>query len=228
MHSLRTSQSLVFRRVLALLLSLVVGISQGCSPIAMIGYLLAGPPSIEPDFEAETGLSMEGGKKKVAVVCFAPKDLLIEFPQIDDEVAAQVAYRLNEHGISIIQPEYIRAWVDEHPDWELPEEIGREFKADFVVQVELAAFSLYEGDSTTLYRGRTEAYVKVCAMEEDHKGGEQVFTKDIDFIFPSAIPRSAYDTTQTRFKREYISRLSEKIGWLFYEHFNGDTIPWAT
>ncbi len=127
----------------------------------MLGYLIAGPPSIEPEFETETGLSMEGGEKKVAVVCYAPKNLLIEFPKIDDEVASQVAYRLGENKIAIIRPEYIRAWVDEHPDWELAEEIGKEFKADYVVQIELAAFSLYEGDSTTLYRGRTEAYVKV-------------------------------------------------------------------
>jgi hypothetical protein len=228
MSSFASSKSLAFRRALALLLILVAGVSQGCSPIAMLGYLIAGPPSIEPEFETETGLSMEGGEKKVAVVCYAPKNLLIEFPKIDDEVASQVAYRLGENKIAIIRPEYIRAWVDEHPDWELAEEIGKEFKADYVVQIELAAFSLYEGDSTTLYRGRTEAYVKVCAMEDDKRTGEQVFTKDIDFIFPSAVPRSSYDTTQTRFKREYISRLSEKIGWLFYEHFNGDTIPWAT
>lgn len=228
MSSLSRMSPLAVRRTIALLLSLVVGLSQGCSPIAMLGYLIAGPPSIEPDFETETGLSMEGGEMKVAVVCYAPKELLIEFPQIDEAVASQVALRLGEHGISIIRPEYIRAWVDEHPDWELAEEIGKEFKADYVVQIEMGAFSLYEGDSTTLYRGRTEAYVKVCAMDEDKKTGEQVFTKDVDFIFPSAVPRSAYDTTQTRFKREYISRLSEKIGWLFYEHFNGDTIPWAT
>jgi hypothetical protein len=223
-----TRRSLAIRRLLALSLAVVVGVAQGCSPIAMIGYILAGPPSIEPDFETETGLSMEVGEKKVAVVCFAPKDLLIEFPQIDDELAAQVAWRLGEHKISIIRPEYIRAWVDEHPDWELPEEIGREFKADYVIQIEMGAFSLYEGESTTLFRGRTEAYVKVCEMDDSKKSGEQIYSKDIDFIFPHAVPRSAYDTTQTRFKREYISRLSEKIGFLFYEHFNGDTIPWAT
>ena len=58
--------------------------------------------------------------------------------------------------------------------------------------------------------------------------GERIFTKEIDFAFPTEIPRSTYEQTQTAFKQEYLSRLSEKIGWLFYERYSGDMIPWAT
>jgi hypothetical protein len=32
----------------------------------------------------------------------------------------------------------------------------------------------------------------------------------------------------TTFKVEYLSRLSEKIGFLFYERFSGHLIPWAS
>ncbi len=46
----------------------------------ILGYLIGGPPSIEPDFDKETGISLQGKDKTVAVVCFAPRELLAEFP----------------------------------------------------------------------------------------------------------------------------------------------------
>ena len=209
--------------LLGVCLSLIL--MAGCQQFVILSYLIGGPPSIEPDFDKETGMSMKKKGKTVAVVCFAPKEMLLEFPQIDDEIAAQVAYRLGENKITIIKPDYVRAWVDTHPKWELAEEIGREFKADYIIEVELSTFSLFEGTSTTLYRGRTEADIHVTEMNGEH--GDRIYSKELDFHFPIRIARSSTEQALLPFKREYISRLSEKIGWMFYESYNGDTIPWA-
>lgn len=207
-------------------LSLSLLLMAGCQQFVILGYLLGGPPSIEPEFDKETGLSMKKKEKTVAVVCFAPKEMLLEFPSIDHEIAAQLSYRLGENKIAIVKPDYIRAWIGSHPKWELPEEIGREFKADYVIEVELSTFSLYEGSSTTLYRGKTEADIHVTEMDETGNG-ERIFSKELDFHFPIRVPRSSYEQELLPFKREYLSRLSEKIGWMFYESYNGDTIPWS-
>ncbi|WP_437204719.1 hypothetical protein [Planctomicrobium sp. SH664] len=199
----------------------------GCSQFVLISYLLHGPPSIEPDFDAETGESMSAPKKVVAVVCFAPTELQWKFPQIDDDVAKYLTYRLAEKHIKVIEPDYIRAYCDEHPDWEKASEIGKFFHANYVIEVELADFSLYEGESTTLYRGRTEAYVHVVKMDDEFEEGERIFTKELDFVFPTKVPRSSYDQPLPQFKKEYLSRLSERLGFLFYERYQGDMIPWA-
>ncbi|MBX3442930.1 MAG: hypothetical protein KF774_11030 [Planctomyces sp.] len=197
----------------------------GCAHFVLLGYLLGGPPSIEPDFDAETGLSMSKSGVTVAVVCYAPTELKWNFPQIDDEVAAQVSFQMLAHKIRVIEPDYIRAWVDEHPNWEVASEIGEAFHADYVIEIELETFSLYEeGNSTSLYRGRTVGYVHVTDMSS----GDRIFSKDLDFAFPTRSPRSAYDQALTAFKREYLSRLSEKIGFMFYESYAGDQIGWAT
>ncbi len=215
------------RRWLGLLgacLSLVL--MAGCQQFVILSYLIGGPPSIEPDFDKETGLSMKKKEKTVAVVCFAPKEMLLEFPHIDHEIAAQLSYRLGENKIAIIKPDYVRAWVESHPKWELAEEIGNQFKADYVIEVELSTFSLFEGTSTTLYRGRTEADIHVTEMDESGHG-DRIYSKDLDFHFPIRVQRSSTEQELLPFKREYISRLSEKIGWMFYDSYNGDTIPWA-
>lgn len=198
----------------------------GCQQFVILSYLIGGPPSIEPAFDKETGLSMKDKETTVAVVCFAPKEMLMEFPHIDHEIAAHVSHLLGQNKVTIIKPDYVSAWVNSHPKWELAEEIGREFKADYVIEIELSSFSLYEGTSTTLFRGRTEADVHVTEMDESGHG-DRIFSQDLDFHYPLRVPRSSTEDELLPFKREYISRLSEMIGWMFYESYNGDMIPWA-
>jgi len=201
----------------------------GCSQFVIFSYLIHGPPTIEPDFDQETGKSMSEPGKTVAVVCFAPKELQWKFPQIDDQLATAVAYRLGQNHITMIHPDYVKAWTDAHPEWEKASEIGKAFNASYVVEIELAAFSLYEGTSTTLYRGKTEAYVHVVEMDEDGSGtGERIFTKELDFEYPTRVPRPSSEQPLNAFQKEYLSSLSDRIGFLFYERFSGDMIPWAS
>jgi hypothetical protein len=199
-----------------------------CSQFVILSYLISGPPSIEPDFDAETGKSMSEPGKTVAVVCFAPKELQWKFPQIDDQLATAVSYRLGQNHIKMIHPDYVKAWTDAHPDWKKASEIGAAFNANYVIEIELASYTLHEGTSTTLYRGQTEAYIHVVEMDEDGQDGERIFTKELDFAFPTRIPRPCNEQPLNDFQKEYLSRLSERMGFLFYEHFNGDMIPWAT
>lgn len=203
----------------------------GCSHFVLLSYIIHGPPTVEPDFDAETGKSMSAPKTTVAVVCFAPRELQWKFPQLDSQIATAVAYRLGQNHIKVIHPDYVKAWTDANPNWEKAAEIGQAFEANYVIEIELADFSLHEGTSTTLYRGKTEAYVYVVEMEKvDGKltgEGERIFTKELDFEFPTSVPRSSNDQSLTSFQSEYLSRLSERIGFLFYERFHGDMIPWA-
>jgi hypothetical protein len=209
----------------ALMLAIAGGL-QGCAQFVLLGYLIGGPPSIEPNFDAETGLSLKGKDKTVAVVCYAPTELQYDYPKVDAEVASAVAYRLAEHGIKVVHPDYVKAWIDENSDWDRAEEIGEALKATHIIDIELVAFSLYEENSHTLYRGRSEVYLSVIEMQPDGTG-EKVFATELDSLFPTQMPRPTTDISYVQFKREYLSRLSESIGWNFYERYNGDMIPWA-
>jgi len=209
----------------ALLLAITAGL-QGCAQFVLLSYIIGGPPSIEPDFDAETGLSLKGKEKTVAVVCYAPTELQFDYPKIDAEVASAIAYRLSEHNINVVHPDYVKAWIDENSDWEMPEEIGDALKATHVIDIEIVDFSLYEENSHTLYRGRSEVYVNVIEMQPDGTG-EKVFSTELDSVFPTQIPRSTNDISYLQSKREYLSRLSESVGWKFYERYNGDKIAWA-
>lgn len=203
-----------------------VCVFSGCAQFVLLGFLLGGRPSIEPDFDKQTGEALDLPEVTVAVTCFAPTDMKLDYPKVDSEVAMTVALRLRQNGIKVIIPDVVRAWQDENPDWEHPEEIGAALEATHVIEIELASFDLYERNSTNLYRGRTEAYVNVFKMDESGTG-DRIYSKELNFEFPTAVPRPA-DLPLQSFKVEYLSRLSDRIGFLFYPRENGDMIPWAS
>ena len=64
----------------------------GCNAVVLVGYLIGGPPSIEPDFDATTGNSMTAKGVTVAVVCYAGNDLQLTTSELDKKLAKQVAF----------------------------------------------------------------------------------------------------------------------------------------
>jgi hypothetical protein len=224
----RIPQSLAGRLrygVAALLVALAMTAS-GCQQIVLLGYLLGGPPSIEPDFDRETGKHLDNPDFSIAVICYAPTEMKLNHPKVDMEVASTVAFRLRQNRIPVMSPDKVHAWLDQNRDWDNAEEVGAALEATHVIEIELAEFDLYERNSTHLYRGRTEAYINVYEMDKSGSG-ERIYSKELEFAFPTEAPRFAHDQPLTNFKMEYLSRLSEKIGFLFYERFSGDLIPWA-
>lgn len=212
--------------VVAVLLALFMTAS-GCQQFVLLGYMLGGPPSIEPDFDRETGKGLDNEDYKIAVICFAPNDMKLSHPKVDLEVASIVSFQLQRNGIPVISPDRVHAWLDQNRDWDHPEEVGAALNATHVIEIELADFDLYEQNSTHLLRGRTEAYINVYELDELDRG-DRIYTKELNFVFPTEAPRFANDQPLTTFKQEYLSRLAEKIGFLFYPRYTGDLIPWAT
>lgn len=193
----------------------------------IMGYLVGGPPSVDPEFDTTTNLSMTDKGVKVAVICTAPKNMKSEHPEIHTSIIKAVSARLHEHSIKVIDPEKIVAWLDEHPEWDKPQELGKDLDATYVIYIDLSKFNLYEKGNQDNYRGRAEAMISVIEMDEEGEG-EKIFTKSILSQFPYAVSRSAQDISYTKFKREYRAHLSDIIGRLFYEYYNGDDFDAAT
>jgi hypothetical protein len=209
-------------------LLLAFALAPGCrNHLLLLGLLLGGPPSIEPDFEGTTRKSLTARNVTVAVVCFAPVEVKWSFDDVDREVATYVSHRLASKKIRVVDPDRVRAWLDQNPDWDKPEEIGRAFDATYVVYVDLHKFGLWVPNSTVLLQGQAEAVVSVYEMDKEGRG-DRIYSREVISKYPLAVPRSAADTPPANFKRQYLFRLSEEIGRLFYPHFNGDDIGDAT
>ena len=204
-------------------------ICTGClKPLIFFGYLLGGPPSIEPDFDIMTKKSMTAKEATVAVVCYAPPAVKYDFYTVDHELAKYLTLRLAQHKVKVVHPGQVQAWLDENPDnWDEPSEIGHALGVKYVVYIELESFNLWEEHSHDLLRGHAEGVVSVYEIGEDGEG-EKLYTKEISSRFPTVAPRAATEVPCANFRQQYLARLSEEIGRLFYEHYSGDDIPDAT
>ena len=148
------------------------------------------------------------------------------FENIDQELSKYVSFRLFQHKIQVINPDRIKAWLDENRDWDKPEEIGVAFETDYVVYIDLNEFTLYEEGSASLYRGRSEAVVSVWKMDPDGSS-EKIFSKEKISRYPVHQPVSTSEESYTNFKARYLSRLSDEIGRFFYEYYVADEIAEA-
>ncbi|MEO2018908.1 MAG: hypothetical protein ABGZ53_31560 [Fuerstiella sp.] len=212
-------------RLLILLISLLV--IPGCNYFILLGYLIGGPPQLQPLFEKETNKSFTDRNIRVAVVCYAPDDLTKFHDNIDQMLALRLATMLHAHQIEIISPDVIQAWMVNNPDWDTAAEVGAEFDVNYVVYVDITDFALYERDSTSLFRGRCEALVSVYEMNTDGSG-RRIFNRDVQSVFPTEVPRSASEVSYETFRNEYFFRLADEIGRLFYPYGHGDDIVNAT
>jgi hypothetical protein len=195
----------------------------GCRVGMLLGLLIAGPPTVEPEFDKQTKESMTDKDVTVAVVCFAPTEVRYSFENIDHELAKYVTFRLKENKITVISPDHIRAWLEENKEWDKPEEIGAAFNATYVIYIDLNEFSLYEEGSASLYRGRSEAVVSAWKMDEDGTA-EKIFNMEKVSKFPQQQPVSTAEESYQNFKARYLSRLSDEIGRFFYEYYLADEI----
>lgn len=209
----------------------------GCNIVMLLGYLIGGPPSIEPDFEVKTEESLRDKGVTVLVLCYAPTELKWDNEAVDEELARMVAGQLSRNKIKVIDPDRVKAWLDKHPDWDKPSEVGAAFGVDYVVYIDLHQYGLFEENSNSLYRGRADLIVSVIKMDEVDKkdrldedviatrDGESVYSKNVVSRYPEATPVSADQYPYASFKKMYLLRLSDQIGQLFYESYAGDDIP---
>jgi len=199
----------------------------GCNQLVILGYLIGGPPSIEPMFTQQTGKDMKDYGVTVAVVCTAPQNLKWNHNDIDTLVAEAVAYQLGEHNIQVIYPDQVRAWLDKNPDWTTPTEIGEYFDVTYVIHIDMLDYSLFVKNSSTLLKGDTRCEINVWEMGDDGEG-EKIYSQEQKIAYPLRVPRSTQDTSVGQFKKEFLYRLSFVIGRHFFEYYTADDIGDAT
>ncbi len=219
----RSMVSLLTRLVLTGIMLITI---PGCNYFLLLGYLIGGPPQIEPLFEKETQKSMTDKDVRVAVVCYASDELKYQFDNIDHIIANRVTNQIASKKIEVVNYAEVQTWLRDNPDWDTAVEVGAEFDVNFVIYIDVSAFSLYERDSNTLFRGRCDAIVSVYEMEADGDG-KRIFSREVNSIFPIQVPRSAADVSYDTFRMEYIWRLSDEIGRMFYPYLHGDDISSA-
>jgi hypothetical protein len=199
----------------------------GCQAVVLLGYLIGGPPSTDPDFHQKTKQTLADKTKVVLVYCYAGKELKWDNEALDYDVAKHVAHRLNSNKIKVIDPDLVYDWLDKNDKWRKTAEIGKHFRVDYVVHIDVKDYSLFEPHANNLYRGRADIIVNVVKMDEDKRDGNVIYTTAVKSFFPTRSPVDSNVMSYAEFKKHYLSALSDEIGKLFYPKETGDDIPYG-
>jgi hypothetical protein len=154
--------------------------------------------------------------KRVAVVCASPNQTRSP-GSVPQRLAEGVGVLLakNVKGIKVVPQEEVRDWMDRE-DWDQIDykAVGKGVKADMIVEIKLASFTVNEGSA--FFKGRASATVNVHDMSEN---GKVVFRDEpLHFEFPRDGVKTATETTEVKFQAVVIRMLAESIAKTFYAY----------
>jgi hypothetical protein len=157
-------------------------------------------------------------QQKVAVVCVSNDS--IHSPYSTCTLLARKVQGLLQakvKSIEIVDEDRVADWIDNH-DWDQVNydyrKMGRGVRADKVVAVELASFSLHEGG--TMYKGRCEVNVAVYDIAN---GGKKVLVLDgSPIVYPANGGQSTATRSDRQFRDQFLNVVAHEVAKNFYRH----------
>ncbi len=218
----------ISRRGLVASLIGLASLGSGCNPFLFPAFLF-GP---EPREEARLKKLASSDKTKEVKVVILPVLVGLETRQefigadflLSDALVRQLKklFEFNDEKVKIISPSKVEDFKKTHASWRKEvdlKEIGRHFKADYVIYLELSSLSLYEkGSANQIYRGRASVRVSVVNVNDPD---DMPMPREFSYVYPSDARGGMavdLDTPPTMFREQFLNYIAKQIAWLFSAH----------
>ena len=225
-ESFRIDRRIVLRGICGLTGSFVLGSTVGCSKLFLASSkLLNGDPKIDAEFTTLTKEDLSKGLRTVLVVCSTPEAVEDDVSTLRLDMIDGITRRLKLHGVRTINPDQIADWIDEHDGIvSNPQELANDFETDYVIWIDVHAFSLHEPNSTRLLRGQTAGYIRVFKVEEhdEHRVALKVYQTEFSMTYPQHQPISEQGRGLDVFQKDYVKQLCDFLSERFYNHRPGN------
>jgi hypothetical protein len=177
----------------------------------------------KPDFV----LASADKEKEVKVVILAAMGLETrpELVGIDRDLTRALAhilsegFKTNKDKVTIVANSRVEKYKDSHPDWQsMPAaEIGRHFKADYVIELEIEEIALYEKSSANmLFKGKAAIAVKV--IDVNRSDDNLRYEHEYRCEYPRGGPNYADDNDVAQFRQRFLSHVAKGLAWKFMAH----------
>jgi len=193
-------------------------VTTGCSKVGYLLYLIApGEQTVKVPAEFD---GLPGGS--VAIVIYADQSTQYEYPYVRLELSSLIASEMkkNVKDVSIIDPRRVVKYQDDNINWEAFDrtEIGKAFKADYVLYISLVEYTTREPGSFNLFRGRIKGEVGVYKTSLPERQARVYRGDDVNVIYPEQAPigQLGEDDSAVRYQAQKI--FAEKLVKKFYEH----------
>ncbi len=202
----------------------MIGVVAACMPLAA-GCNLVSVPFVLFAPEPTKKVSAEFTHlkdKRLLILVWAEQATLYEYPHVQLETASHIRYHLREQysDLDVASPSQVDRYMQAHPDWdtEHPARLGRHFKADAVMMVELMEFSTREPGSPNLYRGRVRARVTMYDLTGEEEMPKGIALKPAEAVFPPDRPIGVLRADDRTIRAETYKEFGRVVARKFYEH----------
>ena len=211
-------------RLAVCLLAVVTG--AGCNPILLLGHLINNEDNkLKADFPLKPLPTREKEEVRVLVLTSSPPSDSPEMVGIDRLLAAEIIPLLerrcleNKEKVVVKKLKLIDDFKRENPNWRSmkPYEIGKQFDADYVIDIEVLSINLFEpGTYRRLMRGR--AQVSVAAYDMSKPLPDPVYNTEFNDVYPGAAEVSVDDEPYSTFRQKFVKHLAARLVLPFSAH----------
>ncbi|HZU36354.1 MAG TPA: hypothetical protein VFA18_10625 [Gemmataceae bacterium] len=176
-------------------------------------------------------LTSDDKKKVVKVILLASSNLQgqPEFLTVDRDLAnllirrLQQSYKDNKENVVLLPAPKVEQYKDTHPNWALDVPgIGKYFKADYVVWLQVDSLSLYEqGSNNMLYQGHANIQVSLYDMSQpDAVPQEKSYVTE----YPRGSERPVDSPNSLPFQQAFLDHIAKDLCRYFDEYDGMDSI----
>jgi hypothetical protein len=193
--------------------------------LAGCGFLSFGPVA-QDELETRADATAYPGlaDKSVAIVVWTPLATLEEYSGAREEISAFVATRMRGHmpTTRLLDPQEVIRWQGDTLNWEnLPAaEIGRHFKVDRVLVIQVLDYSTRRPLGVSNLQGRLRAQCKIydtAPAAAEPAPGRPVWTGLVDAAWPSGKPLDPTQTNEAAVRQRTLGAFADVLVRYFYE-----------
>jgi hypothetical protein len=194
----------------------------GANPFLLIPTLFSGGQAKTP---AEFPLTVPAKKSeaKVVVLVSAKMGLSPDLAGVDRMLNAELVRILdahikeNEQKVQVLKTQVLDNYKSENPNWRTasPQEIGKEFMADYVIDVEVRQMDLYKpGSRGQWLQGRAAVTVSAYDLSKQVRDAKYVQDFSIDYPRDHEIENDS-PAVLSDFRMKFIRRIASDIAMKF-------------
>jgi hypothetical protein len=196
----------------------VIGFGIGCNPATLTGYLLL---PFQPNLPPKCDLKLEKDST-VAIACFygyleqQPECQGLE-RELNERLCAALKRRFedNRQKVKIVPASRVQAYMNQSTRMPDPKALGKHFKADYVIVLEIQSARLYERGIRDLFRGNIDVDVVAFDVRQP-EGDSSIFHESYRCEYPKNNPiEVATGSSAGQFRALFLEQVSRQLSRWF-------------
>jgi hypothetical protein len=160
---------------------------------------------------------------RLLILPYAAMDVEFESPAIGREVSFEIINEIMDNLRGrvhrVVDPRNVSRYQRRTLDWPNTPvaQIGREFKADKVLYIEIYRFSIMEERSANLYRGRIAGRIQIVDTSAP-EGKEVLYESEVSVEVPDDKPIGAMEISESQLRWGTMNCFAQEVIQKFHDH----------